>query len=105
MALRSDRSLTDWIAEYERGHQHPANRRCHTFGIPLVLSSVLLALGSLLWPALLSAAAATFVLGWALQFIGHAYEKKPPEFLKDWRFLLVGTRWWLDKVRNRPPSG
>jgi len=20
---------------------------------------------------------------------------KPPEFLKDWRFLLVGLRWWL----------
>jgi uncharacterized membrane protein YGL010W len=101
MALWSDKSLRDWIAEYERSHQHPANRLCHTFGIPLVVSSLLLALASLIWPQLLPAAAAAFVLGWTLQFIGHAYEKKPPEFLKDWRFLLVGTRWWLEKIRGR----
>jgi uncharacterized membrane protein YGL010W len=101
MALWSSRSLPDWIAEYERSHQHPANRRCHTFGIPLVVSSLVLALASLLWPTLGWPAAAAFLLGWALQFLGHAYEKKPPEFLKDWRFLLVGTRWWLDKVRGR----
>ena len=47
-------------------------------------------------------AAALFVVGWALQFVGHAFEGKPPEFFKDWRFLLVGTRWWLRKVLGRP---
>jgi|SRR6185295_830011 len=104
MTLWSDRPISDWIAEYELSHQHPINRRCHTFGIPLVVSSLLLALTGLLWHPLLAAAAAAFVAGWTLQFIGHAYEQKPPEFLKDWRFLLVGTRWWLQKVRARPDA-
>jgi uncharacterized membrane protein YGL010W len=42
-----------------------------------------------------------FVVGWALQFAGHAIEGKPPEFLKDWRFLLVGTQWWAAKMRGK----
>ena len=44
------------------------------------------------------AALALFVIGWILQFIGHYFEGKPPEFFKDWRFLFVGLRWWLKKV-------
>jgi uncharacterized membrane protein YGL010W len=39
--------------------------------------------------------------GWILQFVGHYYEGKPPEFFHDWRFLLVGLRWWLAKIRGR----
>jgi len=42
-----------------------------------------------------------FVTGWALQFIGHAFEGKRPEFFHDWRFLFVGLRWWVAKVRGR----
>jgi len=42
-----------------------------------------------------------FVLGWILQFVGHAVEGKPPEFLHDWRFLFVGLRWWVAKMRGR----
>ena len=41
------------------------------------------------------------VAGWIFQFVGHAYERKPPEFLKDWRFLFVGLRWWMAKMRGR----
>jgi uncharacterized membrane protein YGL010W len=40
-------------------------------------------------------------VGWVFQFIGHYYEKKPPEFLKDWRFLFVGLRWWFAKLRGK----
>jgi len=43
-------------------------------------------------------ALALFVIGWILQFVGHYFEGKPPEFFKDWRFLFVGLRWWLKKV-------
>ena len=50
-----------------------------------------------LWPVPL----AMFVVGWALQFAGHAVEGKPPEFFRDWRFLLVGLRWWVAKLRGR----
>jgi len=42
-----------------------------------------------------------FVVGWAFQLIGHAFEGKSPEFLSDWRFLLVASRWWAAKVRGR----
>ena len=45
--------------------------------------------------------AALFIAGWVLQFIGHAFEGKAPEFFKDWRFLFVGLRWWLAKVTGR----
>ena len=42
-----------------------------------------------------------FVIGWLFQFVGHAYEGKPPEFMKDWRFLFVGLRWWFAKIKGR----
>jgi len=42
-----------------------------------------------------------FVVGWVLQFVGHAAEGKPPEFFHDWRFLFVGLRWWLAKLRGK----
>jgi uncharacterized membrane protein YGL010W len=98
MALLSSRTWQDWIDEYARSHQHPANRLCHTFGIPIVAASVLLAPAAAFIPALRWPVAALFSVGWILQFVGHAYEGKPPEFFKDWRFLFVGLRWWLRKV-------
>ena len=42
-----------------------------------------------------------FVVGWIFQFVGHAFEGKPPEIFKDWRFAFVGLRWWLAKVAGR----
>ena len=95
------RSMDQWIAEYSRSHQHPVNRLCHTLGIPLIAISIVLFGLSVfverLWPIPLS----LFVVGWVLQFAGHAVEGKPPEFFKDPRFLLVGLRWWMAKLRGR----
>lgn len=101
MALMSDRSIDEWLRQYEQSHQHPVNRRCHTVGIPMIATAVLAAVPSVFLPALGWVAAALFVAGWALQFIGHAFEGKPPEFFKDWRFLFVGLRWWFWKVGLR----
>jgi uncharacterized membrane protein YGL010W len=98
MALGDPKTMQQWIDQYEQSHQHPMNRLCHTLGIPIVISSVLLAIASLIWHPLLWAAGACFVVGWTFQFVGHAYEKKPPEFFRDWRFLLVGARWWLQHI-------
>ena len=108
MAL-GGRSWDDWIAQYSTSHQDPRNRFCHFFGIPMIVLSLGLVLVALVllvlqkpatrllgWTAL-----ALFVIGWALQFAGHAMEGKPPEFLSDWRFLFVGTRWWAAKVLGR----
>jgi uncharacterized membrane protein YGL010W len=97
----SGRSSEEWVRQYAQSHQHPVNRTCHTIGIPLIAASLPLAAISVgvdgLWPVPLT----MFVAGWILQFVGHWFEGKPPEFFSDWRFLLVGLRWWLAKVRGR----
>ena len=95
------RTWDDWIASYSQSHQDPVNRFCHTIGIPLIALSVPLFVVALFvhgfwpWPT------AMFVVGWVFQFVGHAVEGKPPEFLKDWRYLFVGLRWWVAKVSGR----
>ena len=94
-------STDEWIARYEQGHQHAANRLCHVIGIPLIALSLLLALVALAVRGLWMLVIALFALGWIFQFVGHAFEGKPPEFFKDWRFLFVGLSWWSRKVTGR----
>jgi uncharacterized membrane protein YGL010W len=96
-----NRSMDEWVAQYAQSHQHPVNRLCHTLGIPLIALSVILFLVSLAMPGLWRLALGLFLLGWVFQFVGHAVEGKPPEFFKDWRFLLVGLRWWVAKLRGK----
>lgn len=90
-----------WVAEYSQSHQHPVNRLLHTLGIPIIVLSLALFILAIfvrgVWPWALG----LFVVGWIVQFVGHAIERKPPEFIRDWRFLFVGLRWWLAKVRGR----
>lgn len=94
-------SRNDWVARYELSHQHPVNRACHTIGIPMIVASLGLGAFSIFNPSLRLPALALFAIGWVLQFVGHAFEGKPPEFFRDWRFLFVGFRWWLLKIRGR----
>ena len=101
MALLGGRSWDEWIARSGKSPEHPVNRLCHTVGIPLIALSIPLFLAALFVPGLWRVALALFVLGWIFQFVGHAFEGKPPEFLHDWRFLLVGLRWWVAKLRGR----
>jgi uncharacterized membrane protein YGL010W len=95
------RTSEQWIAKYSSSHQHPVNRACHTLGIPIIILSAGLAIAGFFFHPLWIYAAWLFVLGWALQFVGHAFEGKAPEFFHDWRFLLVGVRWWWAKVRGK----
>lgn len=95
------RTWDEWIAQYATSHQHPVNRTCHTIGIPLIALSIPLFVVALLVPGFWKIPLALFVVGWVFQFIGHAFEGKPPEFFKDWRFLFVGLRWWVAKLRGR----
>lgn len=73
----------------------------HTLGIPMI--AVALPLFGVAWflDRWWSVPTVLFIAGWILQFIGHGFEGKPPEFLKDPRFLMVGLRWWFAKVRGR----
>ena len=95
------RSNEQWIAQYSTSHQHPINRLCHTFGIPTILISVAVFLASFFVHRLWLYAFGLFVIGWILQFVGHAFEGKPPEFFSDWRFLFVGVRWWWAKINGK----
>ncbi len=101
MALMSPRTWDDWIAEYGLSHQDPKNRLCHSIGIPMIAVSVasvpLAFLGGTFWLVPVG----LFAIGWGFQFVGHSFERKPPEFLKDWRFLFVGLKWWLAKMQGR----
>jgi uncharacterized membrane protein YGL010W len=99
--MLGDRTWSEWIREYSAGHQNPVNRACHTVGIPMIAVAVLL-VPFALWRAWVwELVAGLFVLGWIFQFIGHAFERKLPEFFKDWRFLFVGLRWWFAKMAGK----
>jgi uncharacterized membrane protein YGL010W len=95
------RSNEQWIAQYAGSHRHPVNRICHTLGIPAILVSIALFVASMFVHWLWVYALGLFLLGWTLQFIGHAFERKEPEFFHDWRFLFVGVRWWWAKIHGR----
>jgi uncharacterized membrane protein YGL010W len=99
--MLDDRTNAQWIAQYAGSHQNPVNRVCHTLGIPLILVSLGLFLTSIFVHWLWLYALAFFLLGWALQLIGHAVEHKEPELFHDWRFLFVGVRWWWAKIHGR----
>ena len=95
------KSWEEWIGQYSQSHQNPANRFCHTVGIPMIVISVILFIMYLIIGTGWEVALALFITGWIFQFIGHAFEGKPPEFFKDWRFLFVGLRWWFAKIRGK----
>jgi len=95
------RSKDEWVREYSVGHQNAVNRACHTVGIPLIAISILLLPAAIWIEGVLRVSAGMFIAGWVLQFVGHAFEGKPPEFFKDWRFLFVGLRWWFAKMAGK----
>lgn len=99
--MMGGRTWDEWISQYARSHQHPVNRACHTVGIPMIALSVPLFVLLLVFPSWWPVPVALFGMGWTFQFVGHAFERKPPEFFHDWRFLLVGLRWWFAKVRGQ----
>lgn len=93
-------SWKEWINRYAMSHTHPVNQLCHSWGIPMILVSLLLILPAFFLPVLWKIVLLLFVFGWILQFVGHIYERKLPEFFHDWRFLFVGLRWWWAKMKG-----
>ena len=76
------------IENYKAKHQHPLNKLTHSLGIPLIGISLPLFFLNWRW------ALALFLIGWLLQFLGHAIEGNQPAFFKHPLYLLVGP-WWL----------
>lgn len=100
-AILGERPIEEWISKYAESHQNPINRVCHTIGIPMIAAAVPLFGLSVFVPGLWTLPTMLFVVGWIIQFIGHYFEGKKPEFLSDWRFLFVGLRWWTMKMAGR----
>ena len=103
--MMGGKTWDEWIDEYSKSHEHPMNRLTHKIGIPMIALSILLIPFALFitkfWIVLLS----LFIIGWVLQFIGHYFEGKTPEFFKDYRFLFVGLRWWIKKTFDQSEKG
>jgi len=95
--LMGRKSSAEWVAEYEEGHTHPVNRACHTFGIPMIAASIPLFVAAFFLGRFWRVPVTLFTVGWGFQLVGHAFEGKRPEFMKDPRFLFVGLRWWIAK--------
>ena len=95
--MRLNSEWSDLLERYKGDHQDRINQACHTVGIPLIAASIPVGATVVGLPL----AVGMFSVGWGFQFVGHAFEGKPPEFLRDWRFLFVGFRWWLLKIRGR----
>lgn len=92
---------SDLVAQYASSHTHLVNRACHTVGIPLIVVSIAWWIAAALRHSNWHYALYLFLAGWALQFIGHAFERKLPEFFHDPRFLFIGLHWWIAKLRGR----
>jgi uncharacterized membrane protein YGL010W len=77
-----------FVDNYKSKHRHPLNRLSHSIGIPMILVSLPLFFVSWRW------ALGLFLVGWALQFVGHLIEGNQPAFFSNPFYLMVGP-WWL----------
>jgi uncharacterized membrane protein YGL010W len=85
-------TLQGYLVEYEQGHEHPLNQLTHIIGIPMIFISLFVVF---FIPAL---GIVFFVLGWILQFVGHAIEGKKPKFFQGPIFVLIGLLWVFIKA-------
>lgn len=81
-----------FMETYKAKHQHPMNRLCHSIGIPMIVLSLPLFFFKWQW------ALALFIVGWILQFVGHAIEGNQPAFFRNPIYLLVGPLWLIRRV-------
>src|SRR5690349_11437517 len=82
----------DFVANYKAKHQHPMNRLTHSIGIPMIVISLPLFFFNWRW------ALGLFIVGWILQFVGHAIEGNQPAFFRNPIYLLIGPLWLVRRV-------
>lgn len=78
---------TSFMEDYKAKHKHPLNRLTHSIGIPMIVVSLPLFFWNWRWALTL------FVVGWILQFVGHAIEGNQPAFFRNPVYLLIGPMW------------
>jgi len=84
----------DFLSNYKSKHQHPLNRLTHSIGIPMIVLSLPLFIFSWRW------ALGLFIVGWMLQFVGHAIEGNQPAFFRNPVYLLIGPLWLLRRAAS-----
>jgi uncharacterized membrane protein YGL010W len=90
--------MANYLEVYKQTHTHPMNRLTHTFGIPMIVISLIVVFFNWRWGVGL------FVGGWILQFIGHIFEGKLPAFFSNPIYLIVGPYWWVRKTLGLVPK-
>ena len=90
---------SSFLDKYRRDHTHPMNKATHAVGIPMIVLS--LGVVFVNWKL----AVRLFVVGWILQFIGHAYEGNKPSFFSNPIFLVIGPLWTLRRVLGLERKG
>jgi uncharacterized membrane protein YGL010W len=88
-----DNMFEEFLESYKSKHQHSLNRLTHNIGIPMIVISIPLFFFN--WKI----AGVLFVVGWMLQFIGHAIEGNQPAFFRNPIFLLIGPLWIIDRLK------
>ena len=84
--------MQSFVDNYKTKHTHPLNRLTHSIGIPLIVISLPVFFFAWRW------ALAMFVVGWILQFVGHAIEGNQPAFFRNPIYLLVGPLWLIKRA-------
>lgn len=87
-------------AFYSETHQHDTNRLLHRVGIPLIVGGAAVLLIARPYRPFWSIGAASFTVGWAMNFVGHAYEGKRPAFADDPLSFIAGPVWDLQQARR-----
>jgi uncharacterized membrane protein YGL010W len=90
-------NLDALMKQYAQAHTDPRNKLCHKIGIPLIVVSIVALMASMgaAWAWWL------FAIGWGFQFVGHAFERTWPEFIKNPVFLIVGPLYFIREMRRR----
>jgi uncharacterized membrane protein YGL010W len=81
-----------FIENYKTKHTHPLNKLTHSIGIPMIVVSLPLFFFNWRWALTL------FIVGWILQFVGHAIEGNQPAFFRNPVYLLVGPLWLIRRL-------
>ena len=97
--MLGNRPMSEWIARYTQSHQHPINRLCHTFGIPMIAASVPLFLAAIfvegLWPIPLG----LFVVGGSCSSSVITTRASRPSS------SMIGASCWWASAGGSPRSG
>ena len=90
-------NLDELYDQYGKAHSDHRNKICHKIGIPMIVVSIvaLVVTTGAAWAWWL------FGIGWGFQFVGHAFERTWPEFMKNPVFIIVGPLYFVRELRNK----